>query len=111
MRTVVLASLIFCCATAAEAQELPRYDVESHCKDVAAFGGAPSETIRQGCFQMEQQAYNRLKEQWAELPRNVRQHCDEVASFGGSSSYSILKGCIDMEMQAAQDNRSSTFQY
>ena len=44
----------------AAAQGLPRYDVEAHCDQVASFGGNPSEMIRQGCFQQEQAAYDKL---------------------------------------------------
>lgn len=39
--------------TSAASQELPRFDVERHCDEVASFSGPPSETIRKGCFDME----------------------------------------------------------
>ncbi|MDF1626994.1 MAG: hypothetical protein P1U84_11985 [Parvibaculaceae bacterium] len=89
----------------------PRYDVPGHCEQVASFGGAPSEMIRSGCLQQEQQAYNDVKRKWSALPGSVRSHCDEVARFGGGGSYMILKGCIDQELASQQSNDDFEFKY
>ncbi|RJF81137.1 hypothetical protein D3877_13015 [Azospirillum cavernae] len=95
-------AMVVMIAGTASAQDIPRYDVAKHCGSVAAAGGgAPSEVIRNGCFQMEQSAYNGLKPLWAGLPQAMRKHCDMVASVGGGGSYSILQGCINMEQSAS----------
>lgn len=89
----------------------PRYDVPRHCNEVASFGGAPSEMIRSGCLQQEQQSYNEVKQRWGALSVSVRSHCDEVARFGGAGSYMILKGCIDQEIASQQSNDDFEFSY
>lgn len=91
----------------ARAQDMPRYDVEAYCQEVAEFSGG-SEMIFNGCMEMEQDAYNSRKAEWASLPGKARDYCDEVAEFSGGS-YAILDGCLDMETEAAAS--TPTFQY
>ena len=88
---------------------MPRYDVEAHCNEVAGFGGEFSEMMYDGCFDMEQAAYNNLKDRWTDLPGRMRGHCEDIASFGGPGSYSMLEGCVQMEEAAASTD--NTFQY
>lgn len=95
----------------ASAQNLPRFDVDRHCQEVASFGGAPSEVIRSGCFDMEQSAYDKLKDSWSDIPGSTRKHCLEVATFGGPGSYSLLEGCLQMERSAREQNQSRRFKY
>lgn len=98
-------------SSSALALELPRYDVETHCKEVAGFGGTYSASIDQSCFTMEQGAYNAIKAMWGSVSANIRKHCDEVASFGGGGSYSILQSCIEMEAEADSANTGRSFKY
>lgn len=64
--------------------------------------------IFNGCIDMEQQAYDALKQYWATLPARPRNYCNEVAKVTGGS-YSILEGCIEMETEAAGAQKS--FEY
>ncbi|PAU76942.1 hypothetical protein CK498_12280 [Halomonas salipaludis] len=89
------------------AQEMPRFDVEGHCEEVAEFGGS-SHQIYNGCIQMEQGAYNSLKSRWANVSGRIRNHCQEVAEFSGGS-YQILQGCVQMEEDAAGNRQSFSF--
>ena len=91
-------------AAPAQAQTIPRYNVEGYCQQVADISGG-SAMIFNGCMDMEQQAYNVLKPVWAQLPGNSRNYCDEVARVSGGSS-SILQGCIEMETDATNSPRS-----
>ncbi len=94
-------------ASTAQAQEVPRFDVESYCEDVAEFGGG-SHSIYNGCVDMEQQAYNRLKADWPSLSTRVRDYCTEIGTVGGPS-YSTMQGCVDMETQAASGQSEFSF--
>lgn len=96
-----------CFASLAQAQTIPRYNVEGYCQRVADVSGG-SAMIFNGCMDMEQQAYNVLKAMWAQLPGSSRNYCDEVARVSGGS-YSILQGCIEMETDASSLPRS--FEY
>lgn len=89
--------------------EMPIYDVERHCREVASFGGTYSAVMDQGCFRAEQQAYDGLKARWASLPQRLRRHCDEIARFGGSGNYTMLSGCVRAEEQAAGANSNRQF--
>jgi hypothetical protein len=91
-------------ATAAHAQSMPRYNVESYCQEVSDFSGGSS-MIYNGCIDQEQTAYNMLKARWSGFSAQMRGYCDEVASFGGGS-YMLLDGCIQMESDAASGTKS-----
>jgi hypothetical protein len=102
----ILAAIVIAGEAAAE---MPRYNVAAHCKAVAEFGGNYSEMMYDGCFQMEQTAYNNLKPRWDGLAATLRSHCDRIATFGGAGSYSMLEGCVQMEEQAGSTD--NVFEY
>lgn len=85
----------------AQASDVPRFDVETHCRKVASFGGTYSASIDKTCFEGEQDAYDKLKPIWGSLPEATAAHCTKVAGFGGTGSYSILETCVRMELDAA----------
>ena len=51
------------------AQEMPRFDVDAHCRQVAGFGGSFSDTILGSCVDMEQSAYDGMKAGWPDAFR------------------------------------------
>lgn len=85
--------------------EMPRYDVTAYCKELAGFGGTYSETMYAGCFEMEQDAYNKLKPRWNGFPGAMRRYCDEIARLGSAGSYAMLEGCVVMELEAASTDK------
>ena len=117
MRAIVkigLGLLIICGISASSiAQEgkPPRFDVDKHCEKVASFGGEYSESLFRGCMDMEQDAYNKLKETWTQLPAVMKRHCEKVARFGGDGSYSLFSGCVEMELDASRQNADKKFEY
>lgn len=111
MRRLAAGACLLALAGPAFASELPRFDVEAHCKKVASFGGAYSASLDESCFSMEQEAYNGLKPEWGGLPASVRQHCENVAAFGGDGSYSLLESCVQMEVESAGANSKRKFKF
>ncbi|QTP60943.1 hypothetical protein HNO53_20825 [Billgrantia antri] len=108
VRTLMVLALL-ALPFAVNAQEMPRYDVEAHCEEIASFGGEFSNMTYNGCIQMEQSAYDGLKGQWASLPGNIQRHCDEIATFASPGSYSTLQGCVQMEVSAGQNRGQFSF--
>lgn len=90
---------------------IPHYDPDEYCEQVAGAGGSYSEETKQSCIEMEQQAYDSLKETWDDVPDKMQKYCDDVASSGGTSSYETLKSCIEQEEEAAEKNRTTHFKY
>lgn len=103
-------ALFFACLAlwsgASFAGEMPRFDVEASCEQLASLGGEFSNTMFNSCIQMEQSAYDGLKATWQTIPSGIQSQCIELAMLGGSGSYSTLDSCIAMETRAA-DNRAS----
>ncbi len=109
MYRVMMVAAVAALTSPAISQEMPYYDVEAHCAQVAgAVGG--SEAIRNACFRSEQRAYDELKPRWPEIPDQARTHCDSVARVSGPGTYSILSACIASEQRAAEENKTFTFQ-
>lgn len=107
LKVLILAAAALAAPLAASADELPRYDVETHCEEVAEFGGG-SHSLYNSCVQMEQGSYNNLRGEWASVEAGVRQHCDEVATFTGGS-YQLLESCVQMETRAGANRKSFSF--
>lgn len=102
------AALVFGSA-AAHAADMPRYDVEAQCKQVASMGGSTSSMMMNSCMDTEQSAYDNLKAKWTDIPDNIRKQCDQVASVGGTGSYMMLEQCVQMETKAA--SKPKKFKY
>ena len=98
MRTLGLAGAIILIVGAAWARELPRYDSVPGCKRFADAGGSYSEQVYALCLAQEQDAYDKFKQRWAEIPAPIRERCDQLGSAGGDGgSYRVLQLCIQRE--------------
>lgn len=106
---ILTASVLWSFSAYAADSNIPRYDVKQYCQSVSDVSGGSS-TILNGCFKMEQRAYNYLKEKWSIIPAKTVSYCDEVARTAGGS-YTIFKGCIQMEERSAKSNNDFDFQY
>jgi hypothetical protein len=89
------------------ANEIPRFDVEGHCEEVAQTVGG-SHQIYNSCIQLEQRSYNSLKAKWSGVSSQIRSHCQEVAQTVGGS-YQIMESCLQMEQDAAGNRESFSF--
>ncbi|MCW5737338.1 MAG: hypothetical protein KIS73_24645 [Enhydrobacter sp.] len=108
VRLILFAAAMAAISPAARA-EMPSYDVEAYCKNIAEVGGTPSQATRNGCLRMEQSAYDGLKKSWDTLPGEMRAYCNGIATVGGTGSYSTLSGCIRMEQDAKRKNDDFKF--
>ena len=104
-------ALFLCSSMPVYAQNVPRYNVPAHCKQIASFGGNYSEMLYGTCMDQEQGSYDALKPTWPHLPSTMRDHCNEIASFGGPGSYMLLKTCVDQELESARANANKGFHY
>ncbi|HZK23774.1 MAG TPA: hypothetical protein VFC74_00090, partial [Oscillospiraceae bacterium] len=76
---IILFTLLAFSYLSAHANQIPRYNPEAYCQQVANFSGGSS-MILNGCIDMEQQSYNNLKRIWASIPNRTQNYCEEVAS-------------------------------
>jgi len=89
--------------------EMPHYDVERYCTEIASLGGSMSQMMLQSCYTQEQTAYNALKPRWDSLPEAMRTYCDQIAAVGGGGSYMMLESCVKQEESAASSNTGFHF--
>lgn len=109
MKALITAALAILPLATAQADQIPRFDVETHCEQVAGFGGDYSSTMYNSCIDQEQGAYNNLKGQWGSLSSRIQDHCEQVAGFGGPGSYTMLESCVQMESSAANNRSEFSF--
>lgn len=79
------------------AAEIPQYNVEESCKEIAN----GSNLMELSCRKVEMAAYKRLQEK--EIPSDILSHCDEIAAFGGTGTYSLLESCVKQELRAKRE--------
>lgn len=91
--------------------DIPKFDVDKHCDNIAKTMGQSSEMIRSGCFEQEQTAYNNLKQVWDTLPKSMQSHCTAIAKTMAPGSYMILEGCVIQEQESKNDNSQFQFKY
>lgn len=89
--------------------EMPRYDVEKHCDQIAGFGASYSSEMFNFCIDSEQAAYNALRANWDSLSPRIQRHCDQIAAFAGPGSYEMLKFCTEEENSAEANRKTFTF--
>lgn len=98
---LIICRILLTGASAAEAQQaIPLYDPDNYCEEIANVGGPYSESTKQSCIEIEQEAYDSLKDAWGDLPDKMQKYCDEIASVGGKGSYSTLNSFIEIEQEA-----------
>lgn len=76
--------------------ELPDFDIEKECKEVASFAGG-SIKIENSCLKMEKEAKRRLLDK--DIPEEVLAGCSKIADIAGGS-YSFLESCVDLELRS-----------
>jgi len=88
-------------AVEARAQDIPEFNVERHCKSMAAMSGG-SNFMLKACYDQEQATYDAAKAEWPTLDGKIKKHCIGMARMGGPPSYFMLHTCIQQEVSAKE---------
>jgi tetratricopeptide (TPR) repeat protein len=78
-------------------RQIPSYNVNQYCDELANLGGTYSYSLRNGCIDNEQGSYDKLVIIWPSLPFNVVDDCLSTNGFV-SGGYSLLEGCITYQL-------------
>jgi hypothetical protein len=81
------------------ADGVPKLDIEPSCR--AAANTRVQGRDADACRRDEQEALNRLREQWGQFSANDRSHCVRLTGAGGGPSYVELLTCLELAKQAA----------
>ncbi len=79
--------------TMATAADMPVYDMDAYCQELASHGGGTPELIAD-CMALEQTAQQDLALRWPALSASTQDSCIEIGMMGGAS-YDLLKACVD----------------
>jgi len=99
----VLAISLFTSSCAAAAADLPSYDVEGYCRQIATATATLSGPVVNACIERERQAFSRLQGEWTELPEAMRQYCLSLLPRI-ALSYVLLDTCIKKASNSAADS-------
>jgi hypothetical protein len=85
-------------ALMAAADPVPAFNVEPHCRAVAAKAvpvGDPA-----ACMKLEQEARVQLVNQWDQFTAADKDHCLPLSTMAGEPTYSELLTCLEVERDA-----------
>ena len=82
-------------ATAAQSEEVPRFNIKAICGEAPSLGQSAQKTD-QGCIHDETLARTQLEQQWPGFKENRRNACVQEVSIGGPPSYVALLTCLQM---------------
>lgn len=84
------------------ADKVPEINLDKTCRAAVATGvrsGANSQDDS-ACKRDEQDAHNKLAQNWDQFTADERSHCQRLSTLGGSPSYVELLTCLEMSKQA-----------
>jgi len=86
---------------AANADSVPRLNVEQVCEGIAKQGGVTFRDPaiakeKKNCIESEQAIYDELVKQWPNFSAADKTHCVNESVMGGQSSYTELLTCLEM---------------
>lgn len=82
----------------AAAQPIPAFDIERHCREIAA-RSAPIGDV-EPCLRDEREARARLVAEWERFAPADRAHCLQLARIGVDPTYTELLTCLDVAREA-----------
>jgi hypothetical protein len=80
---------------------VPKFDVERTCLPVATMGGLPGRDAA-ACRRNEEDAHNKLKNDWSQYSGENRSRCAGFVGVGGPPSYVELLTCLEMAKHAKE---------
>jgi len=92
------ASVMAALALLAGAGGVPFFNVEPHCRAVAAMATPVGDP--QVCLRKEQKARTELIRQWSGFHPDDRAHCLHLATLGPEPTYTHLLTCLELEREA-----------
>jgi hypothetical protein len=81
------------------AQDVPQLNIEPSCQ-AAAFAAVGEGRDKNACLQNEQDARNKLKDQWDQFSEASRERCVRLSHTGGHPSYVEVLTCLQMAKAA-----------
>jgi hypothetical protein len=82
------------------ADSVPKFDVERTCRPAAAASSLPGRET--ACQKSEQDARNKLKNDWSRYSAQERSRCTGFVAIAGAPSYVELLTCLEMAKQAKE---------
>jgi hypothetical protein len=93
-----IATLILSVAAAAAGDRVPTFQVEPHCRAVAAEARPVGDPAV--CVQDEQKARAQLVKEWNQFTRLDKDHCLPLSRMAPEPTYSGLLTCLEVERDA-----------
>ncbi len=94
----VYAPVMVALASLAGTGGVPFFNVEPHCRAVAAMATPVGDP--QVCLRKEQRARAELIRQWSSFHPADRAHCLHLATIGPEPTYTHLLACLELERDA-----------
>ncbi|HEY0296445.1 MAG TPA: hypothetical protein VGC69_14030 [Bordetella sp.] len=77
----------------------PRYDSNIFCRLRANTPEGFSDDAQSQCLARQRMAYQAIRQEWNELPEEIREGCDEYTRLKDPLDYEALYSCIQMQQR------------
>jgi hypothetical protein len=84
------------------ANEVPKLNIEPSCR-AAAEASVGSNRDANACIRDENQAHDKLQEQWGEFNSSEQARCLRLSTLGGLPSYVELLTCLQLAKEVKKD--------
>ena len=78
--------------------ELPRYDIDLHCKTSTAMFGSNQDFLVKSCAELEDKTRNQISSKLDRFSSDTLTRCDSMARAMAGGSYQAFAGCLAMDI-------------
>jgi len=84
--------------TSARCAELPKYDVQLHCKTTMAIFTSNQEFMTKACIETELKSQSQIASRLDRFSAETLKNCDTLAATTAGGSYQSFAGCLALDI-------------
>lgn len=94
----LFATLLLFSTSLARGAELPRYDIDLHCKAATALFGSNQDFFVKSCVELEEKTRNQISSKLDRFSSETLTRCDALARATAGGSYQAFAGCLALDL-------------
>ena len=97
-KVLELVAVALAVQTSARCAELPKYDIDLHCKAATALFASSQDFMKKACIESEQKSQNEIASRLDRFSAETLKSCDALASATAGGSYQSFAGCLALDI-------------
>jgi hypothetical protein len=91
-------ALALAAQTSVRCAELPKYDIDLHCKATTAVFASSQDFMMESCIEAEKKSRSQIALRLDPFSAETLKSCDALASATAGGSYQAFAGCLAMQI-------------